>query len=59
MEITDKLKILGFAGSLRVGSYNKALLRAAIDLLPEDVYLEIFEIDGIPLYNQDMKKICR
>jgi len=59
LEITDKLKILGFAGSLRVGSYNKALLRAAIDLLPEDVYLEIFEIDGILLYNQDMKKICR
>ena len=29
-----KLKILGFAGSLRAGSYNKALLRAATELLP-------------------------
>lgn len=56
MESANKLKILGFAGSLRVGSYNKALLRAAIDLLPEDVYLEIFEIDAIPLFNQDIEK---
>src|ERR687886_106715 len=31
-----KLKFLGFAGSLRVGSYNKALLRAATNLLPQN-----------------------
>jgi NAD(P)H-dependent FMN reductase len=31
-----KLKILGFAGSLRVASYNKALLRAATEMLPDD-----------------------
>ena len=49
----NKLKVLGFAGSLREGSYNKALLRAATDLLPEDVNLEVFDIDGIPLFNQD------
>lgn len=41
---------------LRVGSYNKALIRATIDLLPNDVYLEVFEIDGIPLFNQDNEK---
>jgi chromate reductase len=52
----SELKILGFAGSLRVGSYNKALLRATIELLPEDVNLEIFEIDGIPPFNQDIEK---
>ena len=56
MENSNKLKFLGFAGSLRVGSYNKALLRATIDLLPQNVYLEIFEIDGIPLFNQDIEK---
>jgi chromate reductase, NAD(P)H dehydrogenase (quinone) len=49
----NKLKVLGFAGSLREGSYNKALLRAATDLLPEDANLEVFDIDGIPLFNQD------
>ncbi|MFZ0328603.1 MAG: NAD(P)H-dependent oxidoreductase [Nitrososphaeraceae archaeon] len=46
MESAIKIKILGFAGSLRVGSYNKALLRAAIDLLPEDVYLACLRVIG-------------
>ena len=48
-----KLKILGFAGSLRKGSFNTALLRATEELLPENVTLEIFDIEGIPLFNQD------
>ena len=43
-----KLRILGFAGSLRVGSYNKALLRAATNLLPDDATMGIFDLDGIP-----------
>jgi chromate reductase len=54
-KLKNKLKILGFAGSLRAGSYNKALLRAAIDLLPEDVTLEIFDLIGIPAFNQDIE----
>ena len=49
----NKLKVLGFAGSLRAGSYNKALLRASLELLPNDVDLEVFDIDGIPAFNQD------
>ena len=56
MKSNSELKILGFAGSLRVGSYNKALLRATLELLPEDVNLEIFGIDGIPPFNQDIEK---
>ena len=56
MESNSELKILGFAGSLRAGSYNKALLRAAIELLPKGVSLEIFEIEGIPPFNQDIEK---
>jgi chromate reductase len=48
-------KILAFAGSLRKGSYNKALLQAALELLPEDVELEVFDLDGIPPYNQDLE----
>ena len=51
----SKLKVLGFAGSLRTGSFNKALLRAAENFIPEDVNLEIFDIDGIPAYNQDIE----
>jgi chromate reductase len=53
--LKNQLKTLGFSGSLGVGSYNKALLRAAIDLLPEDVTLEIFDLIGIPAFNQDLE----
>ena len=54
--MNSKLKILGFAGSLRKASYNKSLLRAAANLMPEDTNLEIFDIDGIPGFNQDTEK---
>jgi len=46
------VKILGISGSLRKGSYNTALLRAAADLLPE---LEVGSIAGIPLYDGDLE----
>lgn len=49
----DKVGILGIAGSLRKGSYNRAALRAAQKLAPENVKIEIFDLDGIPPYNQD------
>src|SRR6202035_3273414 len=45
--------ILGIAGSLRKQSYNRAALRAAQGLVPAGTTLEIFELDGIPLFNQD------
>lgn len=48
-------KILGFAGSLRKESYNKALLRAALELTPEGVELEVFDLEGIPPFNQDLE----
>ena len=50
----DKIKIFGFAGSLRKDSYNKAILRAAAELLPENTELEIFDLEGIPQFNQDL-----
>ena len=47
-------RVLGFAGSLRKDSYNRALLRAAREIAaPEGIDVEIFDIDGIPPYNQD------
>ena len=52
----EVIRILGFAGSLRKGSYNKALLRAAGELLPEGVTLETFDLEGIPPFNQDVEK---
>ena len=49
----DKIKIFGFAGSLRKGSYNKALLREALKLVPEDAELEAFDLEGIPPFSED------
>jgi len=53
--MNTKISILCFAGSLRKGSYNKALLRAAMEVIPADAQLEIFDLEGIPLFNQDME----
>jgi chromate reductase len=47
------IRILGIAGSLRKGSFNHGALRAAADLVPEGATMEIFELVGIPGFNQD------
>jgi len=49
------INILGFAGSLRKGSYNKALLGVALELVPKDAAMETFDLEGIPPFNQDME----
>ncbi len=46
--------ILGFAGSLREKSFNKALLRSAKEISPENFELELFPLGDIPLYNDDL-----
>jgi len=53
--MAPKISILGFAGSLRKGSYNKSLLRAALEMVPAEVELEIFDLEGIPPFNQDLE----
>lgn len=47
------IQILGIAGSLRRQSYNRSALRVAKELVPEGATLEIFDLDGIPVYNTD------
>src|SRR5712671_5742095 len=47
------INILGIAGSLRRQSYNRSALRAAKQLAPEGVTIDIFELDGIPGFNED------
>lgn len=54
--MNKNVRVLGIAGSLRKGSFNRAALRAAKELAPEGVEVEIFEIDAIPPYNQDEEK---
>jgi chromate reductase len=51
--MSKTVRILGIAGSLRRESYNRAALRAATELVPQGATLEIFELDGIPGFNQD------
>ena len=53
--MSGKIRILGFAGSLQKSSFNKAFLRAAMELVPGDAELEIFDLEGIPQYNADLE----
>ncbi|MEA3275370.1 MAG: NADPH-dependent FMN reductase [Pseudomonadota bacterium] len=49
-------RILGISGSLRRGSYNTALLRAAEPLAKPGVELQVVTLHGIPLYDGDLEK---
>lgn len=51
--MNDPLVILGIAGSLREGSFNRAALNAAQKLVPEGATLETFDIKGLPGFSQD------
>jgi chromate reductase, NAD(P)H dehydrogenase (quinone) len=51
--MADQVRILGIAGSLRKASYNRGALRAAQQLCPQGAKIEVFELDGIPPFNQD------
>ncbi len=51
--MSDPIQILGIAGSLRRQSYNRAALNAAARLLPEGARLDVFDLNGIPLFNED------
>ena len=50
------VRILGIAGSLRRASFNVAALRAAQELAPDGMQIEIFDIAPIPLYNEDLRQ---
>jgi chromate reductase len=54
----DRVEALGIAGSLRQGSYNRALLRAARDLAPDDLEIKTFDneiLKRVPPYNEDVR----
>ena len=56
MASDDGLRVFGFAGSLRRGSLNKALLAAAQELAPAGTAVEIFDLAEIPLYDEDLRQ---
>jgi chromate reductase len=48
------MKILAISGSLRAASYNTALLRAAAELAPPEVEVELYDgLESLPPYNED------
>jgi len=55
LSATGSIHVLGFSGSLRRGSYNSAALRAALELLPDGMTLDLFDLAPIPLYNEDAR----
>ena len=48
-------RIIGISGSLRRGSYNASLLRAAVESVPTDSKIEAASIRGVPLYDGDVE----
>ena len=54
MEATP-LNVVGIAGSLRRASYNRGLLRAAVDLAPAGMRLALHDIGDLPLFNADVE----
>lgn len=53
MTTPSPVHVLGFSGSLRRASWNSGLLRAAAEVLPDGLTLEIHDLAAIPLFNQD------
>lgn len=49
------VRVLGVAGSLRLGSLNRALLRAATKLAPAGLTITTFDLADVPLYNGDVE----
>jgi len=51
-----KIIVLAFAGSLRKGSYNKALIQAALEVVPNNIAIEACDLEGMPPFNQDFER---
>jgi len=54
--MAELVRIVGIAGSLRKGSYNRSALRAAVKLVPPGSTLEISDLDDIPPFNEDHER---
>ena len=54
--MSNHIRILGIARSIRRGSYNQAALRAAKLLVPENSEIDLFQLDDIPMFNEDEEK---
>ena len=55
MSDDETMRIVAISGSLRKGSFNSAALRAAQELAPQGMTIDIADIADIPLYNEDVR----
>ena len=53
---TQSINVIGIAGSLRKGSYNRGLIRAAQELAPPNLSIEPFDLRGVPFYDGDLEE---
>ena len=51
------MNVLGISGSLRKDSFNTCALRAAQELAPPGMFIELADLTGIPVFNEDLEKI--
>lgn len=49
------ISIVAMSGSLRKGSYNTALLKTAVGLVPEGAWIDVIEIRDLPLFDADLE----
>ncbi len=56
MTTPPPVRVLAFSGSLRQGSYNTATLRAAQELAPEGMTIDIADIAAIPMFDEDLER---
>lgn len=49
------IRVVAISGSSRKASYNTALLREARELAPPAMTLQMYDITGIPPYNDDVR----
>jgi chromate reductase len=54
--VPEPIHVLGFAGSLRQRSFNRAVLQAAVELAPDAMTIETFDLAPIQPYNEDVKE---
>jgi chromate reductase, NAD(P)H dehydrogenase (quinone) len=52
----SELHLVGFAGSLRRGSFNRSLLAAARQMAPVGMTIDVIEIGQLPFYNADVEQ---
>ena len=59
MNTDTQFRVLGISGSLRKASFNSGLLRAAQEVVPPNLTLELFDLRGVPFYDGSMTAISK